>query len=124
MQIAGSHTNVICVKKDNEILFEKEYKEAGQSDQTDRNVLTVGRIVAFADEVEIKDIKDVLDRQISYKMPIAEEGLRGEWGASVGKGLLNAYGNDVATLAKATAAAGSDARMSGCEMPVVINSGS
>src|SRR5699024_389991 len=55
---------------------------------------------------------------------IAEEGLRGEWGASVGKVLLNAYGNDVATLAKATAAAGSDARMSGCEKPVVINSGS
>lgn len=124
VQIAGSHTNVICVKKDNEILYEKEYKEAGQSDQTDRNVLTVGRIVAFADEVEIKDIKEVLDRQISYNMAIAEEGLRGEWGASVGKVLLNAYGNDVATLAKATAAAGSDARMSGCEKPVVINSGS
>ena len=81
-------------------------------------------IIEFADCVDIKDVKAVLDRQIDFNVAIAEEGLSRKWGANVGRVLLNAYGNDVANRAKAMAAAGSDARMSGCERPVVINSGS
>ena len=78
----------------------------------------------FADSVQIADIAPILDRQIRCNKAIAEEGLRGDWGASIGRVLLHAYGSDVHNLAKAMAAAGSDARMSGCELPVVINSGS
>lgn len=122
--IAGYHTNVICVKRDEQILREKEYVEKEQNYETDRNLLTVEKIVEFAACVEDEEIFTLLKRQISCNTTIAEEGLNGEWGAQVGKVLLRAYGNGVHNRAKAMAAAGSDARMNGCELPVVINSGS
>ena len=124
VQFAGSHTNVIRIVKDNESLLNKPYVEGGQTEQTNRELLSVENIVAFADWVRIEDVKPVLDRQIQCNSRIAQEGLDGKWGANVGRVLLQAYGDDVQTRAKATAAAGSDARMSGCELPVVINSGS
>ena len=124
VQIAGSHTNVIRVEKDGVVLRSLEYTEGGQAEKTDRSLLNVEQIIEFADCVDIEDVKAVLDRQIDFNTTIAEEGLSGKWGANIGRVLLNAYGNDVANRAKATAAAGSDARMSGCEKPVVINSGS
>ena len=124
VQIAGSHTNVIRVEKDGVVLRSLEYTEGGQAEKTDRSLLNVEQIIEFADCVDIEDVKAVLDRQIDFNTTIAEEGLGGKWGANIGRVLLNAYGNDVANRAKATAAAGSDARMSGCEKPVVINSGS
>ncbi len=80
--------------------------------------------MAFADEVDIQDVKAVLDRQISYNTAIAKEGLKGKYGANIGRVLLMSYGDSVSNRAKAWAAAGSDARMNGCELPVVINSGS
>ena len=124
VQIAGSHTNVIRVEKDAAVLYTRDFTENGQAGKTDRELLNVERIVAFADCVEMEDVKQVLDRQIAYNTAIAQEGLSGKWGANIGRVLLNAYGNEVYNRAKATAAAGSDARMSGCELPVVINSGS
>lgn len=124
VQIAGSHTNVIRVEKDDVVLRSLEYTEGGQAEKTDRSLLNVESIIEFADCVNIEDVKAILDRQIDFNTAIAEEGLSGKWGANIGRVLLNAYGNDVANRAKATAAAGSDARMSGCEKPVVINSGS
>lgn len=124
VQIAGNHTNVIRIEKDDTVLLSREYTQSGETQQTDRSVLSVENIVAFADAVDISLVKPVLDRQIACNTAIAEEGLRGEWGASIGKVLLTAYGDPVYNRAKAMAAAGSDARMSGCEMPVVINSGS
>ena len=124
VQIAGSHTNVIRVEKDGVVLRSLEYTEGGQAEKTDRSLLNVEQIIEFADCVNIEDVKAILDRQIDFNTTIAEEGLSGKWGANIGRVLLNAYGNDVANRAKATAAAGSDARMSGCEKPVVINSGS
>ena len=124
VQTAGSHTNVIRVEKDGVVLRSLEYTEGGQAEKTDRSLLNVEQIIEFADCVDIEDVKAVLDRQIDFNTTIAEEGLSGKWGANIGRVLLNAYGNDVANRAKATAAAGSDARMSGCEKPVVINSGS
>lgn len=124
IQIAGSHTNVIRVEKDGTVLQSREFTEGGQSDRTDRELLNVEQIVEFADCVQIKDVRPVLDQQIAFNTAIAEEGLRGKWGANVGGVLLKAYGDGVANRAKAMAAAGSDGRMSGCELPVVINSGS
>lgn len=124
VQIAGSHTNVIRTEKDGTVLSSLEYEEICQAEQTDRSILNVKNIVAFADCADVEDVKAVLDRQINFNSAIAEEGLRGNWGANIGRILLKAYGNSVHNRAKAAAAAGSDARMSGCEKPVVINSGS
>lgn len=91
---------------------------------TDRSLLTVDDIYEFANTCDIQDVKDVLDRQIKYNTEISQEGLSHEWGANVGSTMLKYYGNDVRNRAIAKAAAGSDARMSGCEKPVIINSGS
>ena len=124
VQIAGRHTNVILVEKDGQALLRRDYVESGQTEKTDRSILTVERIVEFADQVDVRDVKDVLDRQIQFNTAIAQEGLSGDWGANIGRILLRAYGDSAHNRAKAMAAAGSDARMSGCEKPVVINSGS
>ncbi len=122
-EIAGQHTNVIRRSSDGRDIFYKEYKEE-VSEPADRYLLTVEDIIDFADTVSIKDVRKVIGTQIEYNTAIAEEGLTGKWGAKVGATLLKAYGNDVYIKAKAYAAAGSDARMNGCEMPVIINSGS
>ena len=123
VEIVGHHTNVVKVIKDGETILMEAFKE--QTDMgTDRSILTVEEIVEFADNVNIEDVRETLKRQIDYNTAIAEEGLRGDWGANIGSILLKAYGNEVYNRAKAYAAAGSDARMSGCELPVVINSGS
>jgi L-cysteine desulfidase len=84
----------------------------------------VENIVAFAEEGRIEDVEKTLARQIEYNMAIAEEGLKDEYGANVGKVLLRSYQPDIKITAKAYAAAASDARMNGCELPVIINSGS
>ena len=97
----------------------------GKDDRsTDRTLLNMEDIWDFITTVDIADVSDILDRQIRYNSAIAEEGLRGDYGANIGTVLLRSCGNDIATRAKAWAAAGSDARMNGCELPVIINSGS
>ncbi len=124
VEIAGQHTNVICIEKDGEALLRKDYEEQSDGSETDRNLLTVEKIVEFADAVNIEDVRDILKKQIDCNTAIAEEGLHGNYGANIGRILLQAYGDSVHNRAKAYAAAGSDARMNGCELPVVINSGS
>ena len=124
VQIAGGHTNVIGLRLNDKVLIDKEYTQGCQVEHTDHSLLTVENIIDFADCVRIEDVKETLDRQIACNTAIAEEGLSGKWGANIGSVLLAAYGSDVHNRAKAWAAAGSDARMSGCEKPVVINSGS
>ncbi len=124
VQIAGKHTNVIRVERDGEVLLEKPWVETAQTAAPGREELSIERIVDFAGRVSLEEAAPILDRQIAYNTAIAREGLRGDWGAGIGKVLLRAYGKDVHNRAKAMAAAGSDARMSGCELPVVINSGS
>lgn len=124
VQIQGHHTNIVKIRKDGETLYGKEYSEEEQGTGTDRSILSVEQIIAFANEVKISDVEEVIVRQIEYNTAIAEEGLHGDWGANIGKILLQSYGRSVQNRAKAMAAAGSDARMNGCEMPVVINSGS
>ncbi len=122
-EIAGQHTNLIRLEHDGVLLHEKPYEESS-SEPSDRRSLSIEGIVDFADSLDVNDVKDLLTRQIKYNTAIANEGLSGKWGARVGLTLLNAYGNSTHNKAKAYAAAGSDARMNGCEMPVVINSGS
>ncbi len=122
-EIAGHHTNVVELSLDGDPVIKKEYQEKS-SVSSDRRLLSVDDIVTFAEEVNLDDVREIIERQIAYNTAIAEEGLTGEWGAKVGKTLLDAYGDTVHNKAKAYAAAGSDARMNGCEMPVIINSGS
>ena len=122
VRIIEYHTNIVCIKKNGETLFEKELEEQ-QDGLTDRSVLSIERIVEFGETVDLGDVKELLERQINYNMAIAEEGLKNNYGANIGKTLL-AQGNDIRMKLRAYAAAASDARMNGCEMPVVINSGS
>ena len=83
-------------------------------------MLNIEDIVRFADTVDVELVKPLLDNQIRCNSAIAEEGLRGDWGANVGRVLLSEFGSDIKNEARAYAAAASDARMSGCELPVVI----
>lgn len=125
VRIVGEHTNVVLIEKNQEILFEKkDSAENVNTSMTDRSVLNIKDIVEFADIADIEDVKDILDRQIAYNMAIAEEGIRNSYGANIGRVLLETYGNDVKIKARAYAAAGSDARMNGCSLPVIICSGS
>ncbi len=124
VRIVDYHTNVVLIEKNGQKILEKEMTGKTLESLTDRTVMSVEKIVEFANIVDIEDVRAVLDRQISYNMTIAEAGLRENWGANIGKVILNTYGNDIKFRAKAKAAAGSDARMNGCELPVVINSGS
>ena len=118
---ADAHTNIVCIKLDGEILYENLPKDI---EPADKSCLNVDDIIAFADAVNIADVEETLTRQIDYNMAIAEEGLKNNYGANVGKVLLRSYQPDIKITAKAYAAAASDARMNGCELPVIINSGS
>ncbi len=123
-RIIGHHTNVVSVKKNDNVLVDVPFQDDVVQAPENRKLLDVAHIVQFADEVEIPDVQEVLQRQIDYNMAIAQAGMDGSYGATVGKILLKSYGNCIQNRAKAWAAAGSDARMCGCELPVVINSGS
>lgn len=124
VRIANYHTNIVLVEKDGEKLLDLPVEGEKEEGLTDRSLLDVEDIWDFVNTVEIDDIRAVISRQIEYNTAIAREGLRGDYGANIGSVLLSAYGDDVKNRAKAMAAAGSDARMNGCELPVIINAGS
>ena len=124
VRIVTSHTNVVRIEKNGEILLSKEFSEEATQPPENRQLITVENIIKFADEVNVEDVKAVLDRQIEYNMAISKEGLRHTYGASIGQIWSLTTNQSVWNRAIACAAAGSDARMNGCEMPVVINSGS
>ena len=124
VHIVSHHTNVVCIRKNDTVILEKPFTDDTIQVPENRKLLSVEHIVEFADTVDIEDVRPILQRQIDYNVAIAQEGLKGEYGAQIGRILLLSYGNSVHNRAKAWAAAGSDARMDGCEMPVVINSGS
>lgn len=123
-RIIRNHTNVVSITKNDKVLLEKRFSDDVVQPPENRKLLSVENIIAFGDQVRIEDIRPVISRQIEYNMAIAQEGLSGNYGAGIGKILLRSYGNAIQNRAKAWAAAGSDARMNGCELPVVINSGS
>lgn len=123
-RIIGHHTNVVLLKRNDQVLLEQPFQDDVVQAPENRKLLDVEHIVQFADEVKLEDVREVLQRQIDYNMAIAQAGMDGSYGATIGKILLKSYGNCIQNRAKAWAAAGSDARMCGCELPVVINSGS
>lgn len=124
VRIAGKHTNVVLIRLDDRVLREGSPKIGRTGGQADRELLNIADILDFAETADLADVRKTLDRQISCNMAISQEGLTHDWGANIGKVLLRSYPDDIRIRARAAAAAGSDARMSGCELPVVINSGS
>ena len=123
VRIAGHHTNIVKIEKNDEVLFDSGYEADANAKLTDRKCLNMKQIYDFANTVDIEDLKPIIVPQMECNKAIAMEGLKNNWGANVGSTILR-VGNDIRQKAKAWAAAGSDARMSGCEMPVIINSGS
>ena len=123
VRIVDFHTNIVRITKNNEVLLEREVVSMDDG-LTDRECLSSEGIVDFADSVDIEDVRETLERQVSYNMAIAEEGLRGNYGANIGSVLLSSHPEDITYRMRGYAAAASDARMNGCELPVVINSGS
>ncbi len=124
VRIANYHTNIVLIEKNGEVLKEIPVADESEEGLTDRSLLNMKDIFDFVETVDIEDVREILDRQITYNMAIAEEGIRGNYGANIGSVLLDTGGDNLAVKAKAMAAAGSDARMNGCELPVIINSGS
>lgn len=131
VRVSKHHTDIVYIARNDQVLLDLQESlaqeaaaAAGEGTRADRSRLSVEGIVAYAQTADLEVVKDLLERQISYNYAIAEAGIRENWGANVGSVLLDTYGDDVRTRARAYAAAGSDARMSGCELPVVINSGS
>ena len=123
VRIADAHTNIVHLSRNEEVFLDKPLIDA--ADDPDEGLLTVEGIVDYADSVDLEDVREPLERQIAYNTAISNEGLEHTYGASIGRVLLQGYGKeDVHIRAKARAAAGSDARMSGCELPVIIVSGS
>ena len=123
VRIIDAHTNIVSIKKDGKFLLKEEEKPK-QFDEADRAVLNVEAIVDFADSVAIEDVRELAERQIAYNSAISAEGLKNDYGANIGKVLRKNFGDDIKVKARAAAAAGSDARMSGCELPVMILAGS
>ena len=126
VRIADYHTNIVREERNGQVLHAAEVAACGETAEglTDRSLLDMASIWDFAMTVDVDDVRGLLDRQIACNSAVAEEGLAGDWGANIGSVMLGAYGNDIKVRACAKAAAASDARMSGCELPVVINSGS
>ena len=124
VEIVDRHTNVVKITKNNEVVFNKENTLNTNTQQTDRSILNIKDIVEFVETADLSELTPLIEKEIECNTKISKEGLNNKWGACVGKNLLLYYGNDITIRAKATAAAGSDARMSGCTLPVMINSGS
>ena len=124
VRIINHHTGLASILHNGKVLLEQEPVNPAENSGLDYDLLTVADIYDFATTMDVSDVKELFDLQMAYNCAIAEEGLRHDYGANIGKVLLRTYGDDVHTRARAKAAAGSDARMSGCELPVIINSGS
>lgn len=124
VHIINSHTNVVLVEHNHRILKSSDCLNDMPSDTAKYELLNMKDIWDYVNHVDLDDIKELLDRQIAYNMAIAEKGLQSDYGANIGKVILSSDANSLKSRAAAMAAAGSDARMNGCELPVIINSGS
>jgi len=124
LRIINHHTNIAYIEKNGEVLQSLPITESPEDHLIDKSCLSIEKIVEFADTVELEDIRELVGRQVQCNMAIAREGIANRWGANVGSVLLQRQGQLLSKRAAAYAAAGSDARMSGCEMPVIIISGS
>jgi L-cysteine desulfidase len=124
IRIVNHHTNLVYMEKNGEVLLDLPITESSEDRLTDKSCLSMEKIVEFAECLDVNDIRDSVLRQVEYNMAIAEEGIRNNWGANIGSVIMARQGTLLCKRAAAYAAAGSDARMSGCEMPVIILSGS
>ena len=124
VRIVNHHTNIVHISRNGAVELELPTEESSEDNLTDKTCLSIERIVEFADVLDVEDVRASVGRQIEYNMAIAREGLQNNWGANIGSVILNQQGTANNRKAAAWAAAGSDARMSGCEMPVIILSGS
>ena len=124
VRIINHHTGLANILHNGKVLLEQVPVNPAETSDLDYDLLKVSDIYDFAVTMDVNDVKELFDRQMAYNCAIAEEGLANDYGANIGKVLLRTYGDNVHIRARAKAAAGSDARMSGCEMPVIINSGS
>ncbi len=124
VRIVNHHTNIVHISRNGQVELDLPIEESSEDHLTDKSCLSIERIVEFADCLDVKDVQECIGRQIQYNMDIAREGLRNSWGANIGSVILSRQGDTVNRKAAAYAAAGSDARMSGCEKPVIILSGS
>lgn len=124
VEIRDGHTNITSIRKDGEELLEGAAKF--EYDDTDERkvILNMENIKEFADTVELSKVQHLIERQITCNMAIANEGMKGEYGLGLGKLLVESYPDTTLNQMKAYAAAGSEARMGGCDLPVIINSGS
>lgn len=125
IEVVHQHTNIVRIEKNGELIYKEDFSENDINDNlTDRTSMTVAGIIDFAENIELAKIKEIIKPQIECNIAICKEGLSNQWGAEVGKTIIVDPFVNVASAAAATAAAGSDARMSGCSLPVIINSGS
>ena len=124
VHIINSHTNVVLIEHNHKILKSSDCLTDMPSNPSNYSMLNMKDIWDYINHVDIEDIREILDRQIDYNMAIAKEGLESDYGANIGKVILSTDANSLKARAAAMAAAGSDARMNGCELPVIINSGS
>jgi len=122
VEVKTKHNHISRIEKNGQLVF--EHPDITTQESGDKSKLNIKDILEFANEVNLDDVREIICRQIKYNSAISEEGLTHKWGAQVGQTLLKSGSSDVRTSAKAAAAAGSDARMNGCALPVVINSGS
>lgn len=124
VRIVDYHTNIVTIRIGDKMMLDKKIDSSEGDELTDRSCLTIEGIVEFADVLDTEEVREVLERQISYNMAIAEEGLAGDYGANIGSTMMLGHEYDLKYVMRSYAAAASDARMNGCELPVVINSGS
>ena len=124
VRAVNEHTNLVHIEKDGTVLKDKEILDIVDENAPDYSLLNVKDICDFADSCDLEEVGQILERQIAYNSAIADEGMTGKYGAAIGQTLIHVYGNNVKIRAKARAAAASDARMNGCELPVIIASGS
>ena len=124
LRIVNNHTNLVYMEKNGQVLLNLPVSEASEDHLTDKSCLNLESIVDFVDALDVEDVRACVGEQIRCNLAIAKEGIAGNWGANIGSVILTRQGELLCKKAAAYAAAGSDARMSGCEMPVVILSGS
>lgn len=122
VEIQTKHNHISKIEKNNQIIFQRQNIQI--EDSGDKAQLNIREILEFANEAELKDVEDIIDRQIEYNSAISEAGLTQGWSSQVGRTLMLLSDKDIRIRARAAAAAGSDARMDGCALPVIINSGS
>ena len=125
VEVVHTHTNIVKLEQDNKKIISLPFEEKEINDSlTDRSILNINSIVEYGENIDLESIKPIIEPQIEFNSKICERGLKEDWGANVGRNILEHGDSSLVSKIKGITAAGSDARMSGCVSPVIINSGS